>query len=190
MLRFLVLSCFQHGTFAICLSLGSSRSGPQTRTPEEVVYLGGDHNIGRETGKETGREASIVELVSALGTQGLVLLRSHWSENPSQGSGTYTSTPIMHYLLGTPGSLVSQPSPLPHVPGRVGPGGQRKPTGEEVQALGSWAKLPWNGKAHGVDNVCYTAEVTSAMTEILYNPNVLWFSFKGLDNCMCECRQF
>lgn len=98
----------------------------------------------------------------------------------------------MHCLLNTPGDSGFPALHLASVPGRAGSGGQRKRAGKEGQvlALGGWAELHWNGKTHVVGNFCYTAEVASAITEILYKQNVLRLSLKVLDNCVCERRQF
>lgn len=105
----LVLNSFQLSVFAICLSLGSSRTDPQKKIQGEVVYLGGDPRRHWEGSRERRQEG---EQGSLLGIWGLVLLVTQWSESPSRDvghRGMYTSTPVIHRLRVFPGTFRTLP---------------------------------------------------------------------------------
>lgn len=72
---FLALSLLQLSAFVLCFSFVPQEEEPHTRLQGEELpweMLPGD--IGRGAGKEAGKEASLMEQVTALGIWGLVLL--------------------------------------------------------------------------------------------------------------------
>lgn len=142
-----------------------------------------------------GREATIVEQVSALGIWGLVLLVTQWSENPSQvlgHGGVYISTPVKPCLTDTPGALYFPALHLAMCPRQSRLWWPEETPGTEAQmlAVGPDCTVTIRPSWWGLDSFYHTVKTASAVTETLCKQNVPRLSFKGLENCTYKHRHF